>query len=160
MLDAVDVVRGARDQVARARALDGGQGEGRDGLDQVLAQLGEHRLAEHHGQPLRVPAQHGLRDDRARADGDDGRHVRGRGAVRDGVDEAAEQPRPDEARDGGERVEHRDEHERAAVAGEEPPGGGADGGAVGDGEPHEVPPAGAVRASAGASSSERPTTRR
>ena len=107
VLELVDVVRRARHEVARAGPLDDGQRQGRDRLDELLAQLGEHLLAEHHRRALREPDEHGLREHGDGADGDQRVDVRRRGAAGDGVDEHAQQPRPGQPGDRGQRVQRR-----------------------------------------------------
>ena len=130
----LDVVRRARDEVAGAGALDGRQRQLDDALHELLAQLGEDRLAHDERGPAREPRDDGLHDDRTgdpeREAVDDGE----RAAVADLVDEQADDARRDEGGHGGDRVQRDDDEDAAAVASEQPAGVVLDRGHVGHGQ--------------------------
>ncbi len=85
-------------------------------LDEVLAQVGEHLLAEHLADVAGVAGQHALGEQEA-AQQDRGAvdDVGGR-AVLHGLDEVAEQPGRGEGGDGGQRVQQQRAAEDAGVA--------------------------------------------
>src|SRR5690606_7112878 len=153
VLHAVDVGRGARHEVSRARALDDGQRKARHALEELLAQLGEHGLAEHHGRALRVAHEHGLSEHGDEQDEhrlvDDARARPGD----DGVDHAPEQPRAGETRGRGAAVPQDDDCERALGLAQQGDRLVAQHARVSDGELHATPPATWVGDSTGASSS-------
>ncbi len=117
----VDVARGAGDQVARARALDGRQGQCEHAVDELLPQLGEHLLAELGGDVDRVPDEHGLHDDEAGDGQRDGVDADAR-ALSHALDQLAQQAWPGETRDGGEAVQAQGRREPARVLQRQPPG--------------------------------------
>ena len=112
----VDVRGRARDEIARARPLDDGERQREHLAHEVLAQVGEHLLREHERRAPREPGEHRLRDHRDDEHGDDAVDVRGRRALVHRLDEVAEQERPDEPGQRGERVQAEDDGERAPVA--------------------------------------------
>ena len=88
----VDVTAGAGEQVAGAGRLDHADRERECVADEVLAQLGQHLLAEHlAGQP-RVAGQDRLDHEERREHGDDPVDVADRGALVHGLDEITDQP--------------------------------------------------------------------
>ena len=146
VLHPVDVVGGPAQQVTGAGPLDHRQRQPGHRGDELLAQLGEHRLAEHQGRALGVA-------DRARS----GRARRSTrtptarstnapvGPRRRRVDDPAEQPRPREAGERREGVQAQDQTQGAPVAPQQPQGVLAQGGRVSDGQLHGAPPPGGRR---------------
>ena len=112
----VDVRGRARDEIARARALDHGERQREHLAHEVLAQIGEDLLREHERRAPREPGQHRLRDHGDGEHRDDAVDVAGRRALIHRLDERAEQERPDEPGQSGERVQAEHDGERAAVA--------------------------------------------
>ena len=89
----VDVAAGPGQQVAGAGRLDDADRQRQRVADEVLAQLGQHLLAEHlAGQP-RVPGQDRLGHQEPGQHEDDLVDVADGGALVDGLDEVADQPR-------------------------------------------------------------------
>ena len=108
-------------------------GSASDCFDEVLAQLGEHLLAEGERHVARVARQHRLGE---QEDGDDEDRPCRRATVvvpsATSCDEVADQPRGGQPGDGGQDVQRERERRAAGVAAGESSGVAADGGGVGD----------------------------
>ena len=112
--------------------------------DEVLAQLGQHLLAEHLAHVARVAGEHRLGDQEARQHRDDPVDVANGGAFLHGLDEVADQPRRRQSGQRGEDVQHQRTPEHPGVLARDGAGVAAYGPAVRDrelrviGRRHEV----------------------
>ena len=104
-LELVDVAAGAGEQVAGAGGLDRADRQRQRVADEVLAQPGQHLLAERLAEVPRVPGEHGLQDEEAGEVHDDAVDVgRGRALV-DRLHEATEQPGRGQCGERGQQVQ-------------------------------------------------------
>ena len=139
--DRLDVVGAAREQVTRPGRLDRGEREAGDGREELLPQLGEDALAEHHRLALREPDQDRLAHDRAEQhEGDRVDAARVERVSGDAADDQADEGRTGEAGDGGEGVQHEHDREAPAVLADEPGAGRPDGRGASDRKQHRLFP--------------------
>ena len=103
--EGLDVVRRARDEVAGAGALDGRQGQLDDPTHELLAQLGEDRLAHDERGPAGEPRDDRLHDDGTRDPQREPVDDVERPPVADLVDEQADDAGGHERRAGGDGVQ-------------------------------------------------------
>ncbi|WP_295657917.1 hypothetical protein [uncultured Nocardioides sp.] len=103
-------------------------------VDEVLAELGQHRLAEHLADEPGVAGQQALGEDEAGQQGDDPVDVAQGRALLDGLDEAADEARTGERGQCREHVQGQGAPQHPGVAPGDRDGVAAYGGAVGHGQ--------------------------
>jgi hypothetical protein len=124
--DVLDVAGGAGDQVAGAGRLDRAQGEAEHAVQELLAQLGQHPLAEGVGGQPAHPVEHHLGDQGGQHGQGDLVHPPGGGAATDLVDQQAEQGRAGQPGQGGGGVQADRQRQAPAVPPGQRPGPGPD----------------------------------
>ena len=122
----LDVAGGAGDQVAGAGRLDRAEGQAEDAVEELLAQLGQHPLAEGVGGQAGHPDQHHLGDQGGQHGQGDLVDPPGGGAAADLVDQQAEQGRAGQPGHGGRGVQPDGQGQAAPVPPGQHPGPGPD----------------------------------
>ncbi len=101
----VDVAAGAGQQVTRARGLDDPDRQRERVADEVLAELGQHLLAEDLAGVAGEPGEHGPDQQEPSQDEDDPVDVTDRGAVLDRLDQVSQQARGSQRSQRGTHVQ-------------------------------------------------------